>query len=34
VRVEGIGLPLVEDYDAYVEEAIADVVKAIGKLKP
>jgi ribonuclease J len=33
VRVEGIGLPLVEDYDAYVEEAIADVVKAIGKLK-
>jgi ribonuclease J len=33
VRVEGIGLPLVEDYDAFVEEAIADVVKAIGRLK-
>jgi ribonuclease J len=33
VRVEGIGLPLVEDYDAFVEEAIGDVVKAVGKLK-
>jgi ribonuclease J len=33
VRVEGIGLPLVEDYDQFVEEAIGDVVKAVGKLK-
>lgn len=33
VRVEGIGLPLVEDYDTFVEEAIGDVVRAIGKLK-
>ncbi|WP_206243143.1 ribonuclease J [Novosphingobium terrae] len=33
VRVEGIGLPLVEDYDQFVEEAIGDVVKAISKLK-
>lgn len=32
-RVEGIGLPLDEDYDAFVAEAEADVVKAIARLK-
>ena len=33
VRVEGIGLPLDEDYDAFVAEAEADVRKAIAKLR-
>ena len=33
VKVAGIGLPLIEDYDAFVAEAEADVVIAIGKLK-
>ncbi|RIV88767.1 ribonuclease J [Aurantiacibacter zhengii] len=33
VHVEGIGLPLDEDYDEFVEEAEADVTAAIGKLK-
>jgi len=32
-RVAGIGLPLDEDYDAFVEEAEADVVAALLKLK-
>ena len=32
-KVEGLGLPLVEDYDAFVEEAEADVITALGKLK-
>ncbi|WP_337190907.1 ribonuclease J [Qipengyuania algicida] len=32
-RLEGIGLPLDEDYDAFIAEARADIVKAIGKLK-
>jgi ribonuclease J len=31
--VEGVGLPLDEDYPAFVEEAQADVAKAIGALK-
>ncbi len=31
--VEGVGLPLDEDYSAFVEEAQADVAKAIGALK-
>ncbi|KLE35454.1 ribonuclease J [Aurantiacibacter luteus] len=31
VTVEGIGLPLDEDYDAFVAEAQADVVKAIAR---
>lgn len=33
VRVEGFGLPLVEDYAAFTEEAINDITRAIGKLK-
>lgn len=33
VQVMGLGLPLVEDYDAFVTEAEADVLEAIGKLK-
>ncbi|WP_338245087.1 ribonuclease J [Aurantiacibacter hainanensis] len=33
VRVDGIGLPLDEDYDAFVEEAESDVLAALGKLK-
>jgi len=33
VKIEGIGLPLDEDYDEFVEEAEADVRKAIGKLR-
>ncbi len=33
VHVEGIGLPLDEDYDEFVDEAEADVTTAIGKLK-
>ena len=33
VRVEGVGLPLDEDYDAFVEEAETDVLAALGKLK-
>jgi ribonuclease J len=32
-KVEGLGLPLEEDYEAFVEEAEADVTAAIGKLK-
>ena len=31
--VEGIGLPLDEDYDAFVEECQRDVAQAIGRLK-
>ncbi|MDE2403894.1 MAG: ribonuclease J [Sphingomonadales bacterium] len=33
VEVEGLGLPLVEDYDDFVAEAKADVATALGKLK-
>ncbi len=33
VQVEGIGLPLDEDYDAFVEEAQGDVAAALRKLK-
>ncbi|MGX7895151.1 ribonuclease J [Tsuneonella sp. HG222] len=33
VRVEGIGLPLDEDYDAFVEEAQVDVLNALARLK-
>ena len=32
-RVEGVGLPLDEDYDAFIEEAVRDVEQAVGKLK-
>lgn len=32
VRVTAVGLPLVEDYDDFIIEAQADVVKALGKL--
>lgn len=32
-RIEGIGLPLDEDYDAFIEEAEADVAQALAKLK-
>ena len=32
-KVAGIGLPLDEDYEAFVEEAEADVVAALAKLK-
>jgi ribonuclease J len=32
-QVAGLGLPLVEDYDAFVAEAEADVLTALGKLK-
>lgn len=32
-QVTGVGLPLDEDYDAFVEEAEADVLAAIAKLK-
>lgn len=31
--VEGIGLPLDEDYDAFVEECQGDITQAIGRLK-
>ncbi|RIV89481.1 ribonuclease J [Aurantiacibacter xanthus] len=33
LRIEGIGLPLDEDYPAFVTEARADVLTAIGKLR-
>jgi ribonuclease J len=33
VQVEGIGLPLVEDYDLFAEEAESDVLTVLGKLK-
>jgi len=33
VQVMGLGLPLVEDYDAFVTEAENDVLEAIAKLK-
>ncbi|WAT18454.1 ribonuclease J [Aurantiacibacter sp. MUD11] len=33
VQIEGVGLPLDEDYGDFVEEAEADVITAIGKLK-
>ncbi|GAA0279621.1 ribonuclease J [Alteraurantiacibacter aestuarii] len=33
IQVEGIGLPLDEDYDAFIEEAVADVRKALSRLK-
>ncbi|HEU4821745.1 MAG TPA: MBL fold metallo-hydrolase [Qipengyuania sp.] len=32
-HVEGIGLPLDEDYDAFVAEATSDIATALGKLK-
>ncbi len=32
-HVEGIGLPLDEDYEAFVAEAKADIAAALGKLK-
>ena len=32
-HIEGIGLPLDEDYDAFVAEAKADITTALGKLK-
>ena len=32
-HIEGIGLPLDEDYDAFVAEAKADIATALGKLK-
>ncbi|WP_241233512.1 ribonuclease J [Altericroceibacterium xinjiangense] len=32
-QVQGVGLPLDEDYDEFVSEAEADVAAAIGKLK-
>jgi ribonuclease J len=32
VRITAVGLPLVEDYDDFITEAQADVVKALGKL--
>ena len=32
-KVEGIGLPLDEDYDEFVEEAESDIAQAIGKLR-
>ena len=33
VQIEGIGLPLDEDYDAFVEEAQDDVRNAVAKLR-
>ncbi|QZH74671.1 MAG: ribonuclease J [Erythrobacter sp.] len=33
VQIDGIGLPLDEDYDLFVAEAQADVVAALGKLQ-
>ena len=33
VQVSGIGLPLEEDYEAFCEEAVEDVIAALGKLK-
>ena len=33
VQVEGIGLPLDEDYDDFIEEAENDVMVSLGKLK-
>ena len=33
VYIEGIGLPLDEDYDGFIEEAQADVVQALMKLR-
>ena len=32
-QVHGYGLPLDEDYDAFVAEAEADIGKALGRLK-
>lgn len=32
-QVSGLGLPLVEDYEAFATEAAADVVEALSKLK-
>ncbi len=32
-QVAGLGLPLDEDYDAFVSEAEADIVKALAKIK-
>ena len=33
IQVEGYGLPLDEDYEAFVDEAIADIRKALSRLK-
>lgn len=33
VQIEGIGLPLDEDYEDFVEEAVNDVQTSLGKLK-
>lgn len=32
-QIHGFGLPLDEDYDAFVKEAEADVIQALGRLK-
>ncbi|TIX50000.1 ribonuclease J [Alteraurantiacibacter aquimixticola] len=33
IQIEGVGLPLDEDYDAFIDEAIEDVKKALSKLR-
>lgn len=33
VQVEGIGLPLDEDYDAFIDEAVEDVKRGLSRLK-
>ena len=33
IEVDAIGLPLVEDYDAFIDEAQGDIATALGKLK-
>ncbi len=33
IQIEGIGLPLDEDYDEFIDEAVADVRKALSRLK-
>jgi ribonuclease J len=33
IAIAGLGLPLDEDYDQFVEEACVDVAKALAKLK-
>ncbi len=33
IQIEGIGLPLDEDYDAFIDEAIEDVKRSLSKLR-
>jgi len=33
IQIEGVGLPLDEDYDAFINEAVEDVKRSLSKLR-